>query len=437
MVTGSDFLDRVSTSIARRGLGRRGFLHRMTMAATALVVAPTTYLFRPVSALAAICTCSGQSCDCGSLCCDGYTEFCCTMYGANGCPTGTVPAGWWKADGSGLCDTAAGPQPRYYLDCNVAECGGCGCGSGGVCSGSCQTATSYTCGCGSGDCNNRKSGCTQFRYGQCHQELACVGPIVCRVVTCTPPWIWDGSCTTASATDNNTRFHNRPCLAGASVSLPPGVPVAGDWFGTGRSTVGVFGGGTWTVFRPDGSLYSFAFGDTGDLPVVGDWNGDGTETAGVYRRGRFYLRNSNTTGQADIVFDFGIPGDIPVAGDWNGDGVDTVGVYRQGQFFFRNSNSTGSGEFTFLYGIPGDIPVAGDWNGDGVDTVGVYRQGQFFFRNSNTTGVGDFSFFFGNPGDVPVAGDWNADGVGTVGIYRGGRFYLTNSNSTGVADYVI
>ena len=35
---------------------------------------------------------------------------------------------------------------------------------------------------------------------------------MCRLVTCTPPWILDPACGTSSRTDNNTRFHDRPCL---------------------------------------------------------------------------------------------------------------------------------------------------------------------------------------------------------------------------------
>ncbi len=192
---------------AVRGFGgrldRRSVLRAGTMAATALVAAPSDFVLRPRSAYAAVCGCSGQGCACGSLCCDGYTEFCCTLTGSNGCPPGTVAAGWWKVDGSGFC----GGAPRYYLDCN-SQCGACGC-RGGLCSGACSGTR---CGCALGDCNNRKSGCTMFRYGQCNQHIACLGPIVCRVVTCTPPWVFDGSCTTASRTDNNTANHNRPCL---------------------------------------------------------------------------------------------------------------------------------------------------------------------------------------------------------------------------------
>jgi hypothetical protein len=199
----SSVLDRAVGRVGRKRINRRSMLRRTTMAATAMAVAPTDFLLRPSSAYAAVCRCQGQNCGCGSQCCDAYTEFCCTLTGQNGCPPGTVAAGWWKVDGSGFC----GGAPRYYLDCN-AQCGGCGCG-GGICSGACSGTH---CGCALGDCNNRKSGCVQFRYGQCNQHIACLGPIVCRVVTCTPPWVFDGSCTTSSRTDNATANHSRPCL---------------------------------------------------------------------------------------------------------------------------------------------------------------------------------------------------------------------------------
>jgi len=199
--------------------GRRSFLGRATMAATAMAVAPTDFVLRPTSAYAAICRCQGQGCPCGSLCCDGYTEFCCTLTGQNGCPPGTVAGGWWKVDGSAFC----GGAPRYYLDCN-AQCGSCGCGRNGICSGACSGTP---CGCAWGDCNNRKAGCVQFRYGQCHQELRCIGPIVCRIVTCTPPWVVDGSCTTASRTDNRTAQHHRPCLDAPFGAFDAAVDVGG------------------------------------------------------------------------------------------------------------------------------------------------------------------------------------------------------------------
>jgi len=133
-----------------------------------------------------------------------------------------------------------------------------------------------------------------------------------------------------------------------------------------------------------------------------------TDKIGIYRNGVFYLRNSNTGGNADTTFGYGnTAGDIPVVGDWNGDGIDTAGVYRNGVFYLRNSNSNGFADITFVYGnLAGDIPVVGDWNGDGTDTIGVYRNGVFFLRNSNTNGIADLAFTYGQPGDVPVIGDW-------------------------------
>ncbi|NNE74078.1 MAG: twin-arginine translocation signal domain-containing protein, partial [Acidimicrobiales bacterium] len=203
----STTLAQKASRFLERRSDRRGFLRRSALVGTAMAAAPTTYVLKPKTAYAAICNCSGSNCDCGALCCDGYTEFCCTLNGVNGCPPGTSYGGWWKADGSGYCDNGT-PQPRYYLDCNAA-CNNCGCGASGVCAGSCSGTP---CGCANGSCNNRKAGCTGFRYGQCNQATACLGPIVCRVVTCTPPWDLDPTCTTAVRTDNNTRFHNRPCL---------------------------------------------------------------------------------------------------------------------------------------------------------------------------------------------------------------------------------
>ena len=88
----SKTLVKRATGLVDRPVSRRGFLRRMTMGATALAVTPLFYLTRPTTAYAAICSCSGSSCDCGALCCDGYTEFCCSIYGENVCPTGTIPA---------------------------------------------------------------------------------------------------------------------------------------------------------------------------------------------------------------------------------------------------------------------------------------------------------------------------------------------------------
>ncbi len=140
-------VDAGSRFLASR-TSRRGFLRNAALVGSALATAPMAYALRPVTAYSAICSCSGSSCDCSALCCDGYTEFCCTLYGSNSCPPGTLAAGWWKADVSGFCVEDGVDLPRYYIDCNVDNCGSCGCGSSGSCGSGCVGLCD--CGCGAG-----------------------------------------------------------------------------------------------------------------------------------------------------------------------------------------------------------------------------------------------------------------------------------------------
>jgi hypothetical protein len=183
-------------------MSRRSFVNRAALVGTAVVAGKGVELvLMPGTAYARVCGCGSTSCGCGSKCCNGYTAFCCTVNGgSNYCPPNTVMGGWWKSDTSSFC----GGGPRYYMDCNAT----CACGSGAFCSADCD---STDCGCANGSCNEWRTGCVQFRYGQCNQEVAPIGRIVCRMVACTPPWEIDPTCTTATARDNNTAEHAAPC----------------------------------------------------------------------------------------------------------------------------------------------------------------------------------------------------------------------------------
>jgi len=218
-------------------------------------------------------------------------------------------------------------------------------------------------------------------------------------------------------------------------SLVPSVLTVG---GTSQiATIGMYRNGVYYLRNTNtagNADLAFTYGSTGDIPVTGDWNNDGIDTVGMYRNGVYYLRNTNDAGYADLAFTYGTTGDIPVTGDWDGDGIDTVGMYRNGVFYLRNTNTAGNADLTFTYGTTGDIPVTGDWNGDGIDTVGMYRNGVYYLRNTNTAGNANLAFTYGMQGDIPVTGDWTGKGYTTIGMYRGGTYYLRNTNTAGNAD---
>lgn len=233
------------------------------------------------------------------------------------------------------------------------------------------------------------------------------------------------------------------------IALAAGLIFIGALPGLATDTVGLVdpGTGAWTLRDENTNTKTIVYGNPGDVPFMGDWDCDGVDTPGLYRQsdGFVYLRNSNTTGIANISFFFGNPGDVPLAGDFDGDGCDTLSIYRPSNATFyvinelgEDGGGLGPADFAFEYGNPGDIPVTGDWDGDGTDTPGLRRpsDGFVYLRNNNSRGFADISYFYGDPGDLPVAGDWDNDGDDTFGLFRpgSGTFFLKNTNATGVAD---
>ncbi|NDJ62964.1 MAG: hypothetical protein GYB67_17725 [Chloroflexi bacterium] len=191
---------------------------------------------------------------------------------------------------------------------------------------------------------------------------------------------------------------------------------------------------------------AFVFGGlAGGLAVTGDWNGDGVDTPGIFvpATGAWYIRNSNTSGLSDAAFVFGggIPGAMPFAGDWNGDGMETPGLYNpnNGMWLLRNSLTSGIADVSFTFAESGFNPVVGDWDGDGVTTPGLHNQAtaQWLLRNSNSAGSADVSLLYGGvTNSTPLGGDWDNDGVDTVGITITNLAYwdLRNSNTTGIGE---
>ncbi len=392
------------------------------MVGTALVAAPATFILRPLTAEAAVIP---SDCGSGTKCNDGWTDFCANVHGVNTCPPGAIVGGWWRAEGNTYCDG----NSRYYMDCHGAECS-CGCGASGTCA---STCTDFACHCNHDNCAERKTGCTRFRYGQCNNQEPCIGAIVCRVVTCIPPWEWDSSCRTTDAVSQSTYTHGSPSEA-------PGVHPDSTPKGPYAARPAVLTGATWQLGNglQNTIVSTFDFGLPGDFPVMADYSNSGVRTAGMVRGTRrgvagtddnlvWYLRQVEGPGDPDLVVEFGRAGDIPVIGDWNGNGVHTVGVVRGNRWLLSNSNRSGSSiAHDFTFGQPGDIPVVGDWDGNGRTGIGVVRGNRWILRNSTSAGAADYDFTFGTGTGRPVTGDWDGNGATGVGWVSSGTWQVRN-----------
>jgi hypothetical protein len=197
-ITASTRLVSAASAIMERRLSRRSLLARLAVAGSAVTTSGLDYVLHPGTAYASIC---GVEHTCAS----GWTAMCCTInHGVNQCPPGSFAGGWWKAEGASLC----GGKARYYVDCQ-GECTHCGCHGSHFCAEQCWSCRR---GCAHGSCDERRVCHNVFRYGQCERDRHCSGPVLCRAISCTPPWKW-ADCSTTSATDNFTISHSAPCLA--------------------------------------------------------------------------------------------------------------------------------------------------------------------------------------------------------------------------------
>lgn len=246
-------------------------------------------------------------------------------------------------------------------------------------------------------------------------------------------WAWDPGALAVLGSPGETAAREVLGLTG----LPPG-PAPGE-------VLLVEPNGRWHVRVEGQPDRTFWYGVPGDTPLLGDWNGDGTATPGMFRpsTGYAYLTNqlpahgSVAVADPGLTFFYGIPGDQVFVGDWDGDGVDSLGINRRGRIYLRNTNSTGVAHEDFWFGLPGDEALGGNTNGSS-DGVFLYRRatGMVYVSShvpAGDVGVVDASFGVGVVGSV-TTGDWNGDGIDTVGLVDGGSIMLKNSNAPGPPD---
>ena len=181
----------------------------------------------------------------------------------------------------------------------------------------------------------------------------------------------------------------------------------------------------------------YSYGGAYDQVYVGDWDGNGTDTLAVRRGNQYHIRNSHTSGPADIVIHYGDTNDVVLVGDWNGDGTDTLAVRRGNQYHIKNSISSGTADQVVHYGDTYDTVLVGDWDGNRTDTLAVRRGGAYFIKNSMTSGFADVVVHYGDTNDTVLVGDWNGDRTDTLAVRRNATYYLKNSISSGTADAVI
>ncbi len=377
---GTGFVSLSTTLVARTArvlegrLSRRSLINRSAFVGSAVAVGSGLDLaLKPGTAYGAICECGNAGCGCGSTCCAGFSEFCCDVSGANYCPENTVMGGWWVADNSSYCG-----GPRYYMDCNSTCTCDSGCGGGfGFCEPGCDQTG---CGCGPLGCDSYLTGCLQFRYGQCNQDVACIGRIVCRVVACVPPWTVDPSCTTAVAVDNSTAEQNEPCWTPAP-PMPPCTSAA-----TMCQVVGLApsaDGDGYAVLTSFGRLF-----DYGDFPNDGDASGLGLDAPIVAmatcKTGGYFLAAADGG-----IFDYG---GAPFLGSMGGRALDApvVGMAASpsGQGYWLVASDGGIFDYgdALFYGSMGgqqlNAPVVGmaaTRSGRGI-LAGRRRRGHLHLR---------------------------------------------------------
>jgi len=214
-----------------------------------------------------------------------------------------------------------------------------------------------------------------------------------------------------------------------------GVPVVGDWDGSGVSQLGMFltDTGQWQLDRNANETWEGCgvdiclgpYGQIPDIPISGRWDLQGFNRIGVFRPSTalWYLdTNGNGQGNGCRTDSCGYlnmyeANDLPITGDWNGNGLTQLGLFRPstGEWFLDyNGNRAWDGctqDRCLSFGIAGQ-PVSGDWDGTGASKIGVFDPitgGWFLDLNGNGQWDGceiDGCMSFGLPGDIPVVGKW-------------------------------
>ncbi|MCS7317156.1 MAG: hypothetical protein NZZ41_02385 [Candidatus Dojkabacteria bacterium] len=216
--------------------------------------------------------------------------------------------------------------------------------------------------------------------------------------------------------------------------------VMGDWNGDGVSTPGIYRNGNFyfvesypadnIISEEDVSTMIFGNPNTYYVPIAGDWDGDTKDSLGLYKpdTGEFFLTDiiasDRIVDQATyiVVIGSGAINKIPISGDWDGDGRDSIGYYdsSNGKVYLKNDVTSGLADMYYDVTTYGNVVldknnikiISGDWSNQGFDVPGVYdiTTSTFFLRYNHGFSLINYFFTYGDPRidqySVPIAGTW-------------------------------
>lgn len=199
----------------------------------------------------------------------------------------------------------------------------------------------------------------------------------------------------------------------------------------------------------DGRLLSIEIAASSGLPVAGDWDGDGRDTVGYFEPSvdAFHLSDDFGEGAPQfsrLLLGWDCPACYPVAGDFGGLGVDGIGLYdpSRGLFLLRDRAESRSPIRRVTFGEAGvpQLPVAGRFTACPEIQLGLYEPSSATFRvRGCRAGDATRTFRFGPPHGLPVTGRWQREAFDGVGVFdpAAGRFLLRAAASEGPADLVV
>jgi Bacterial Ig-like domain len=212
--------------------------------------------------------------------------------------------------------------------------------------------------------------------------------------------------------------------------------ASGDYFGDGRTDLGVFQlSPTTFLFQrsPGTGLYTFPWGSPGDVPVNGDFFGDGRDDVALYRpsTSTFYAYNVATA--QFLTAQIGQPGDVPVPADYNGDGTTDFAVFRPSTGTWIVMDSATNSIYTHSLVSAGDVPVPADYYGNGHDDLAVYHPSTSTYSVYDPITGASAQATIGLPGSIPMPGDYEGLGHADFAVFQPSNFtwviYLSASNT--------